>query len=169
MTTTQRLPKPGTHNAILLSILSDGKPHTTTGIIRAHPMMVHSRVSDLRKPPYNYEIVHETVKGRRGGRAHQYTLLNPPAGAVVSANGDEPVVEWEEIWPRTAEYRYRLYRLDDEGEPVVLTAVPTPEELGFALVHMGGEGQLDRTCIGILDVMAEPGAKKWILNPWDQR
>jgi hypothetical protein len=81
----------------------------------------------------------------------------------------------DDLWPRDARHRYRVYALLD-GELAVLVATSTPEGVGTALVQLHedvkeyGDGGLDDLGrIGVLDVL--PGGREaeegeWILNPY---
>lgn len=58
-----------THNAKVLELLSDGKPHSHQELYRLY-VIAHSRVSDLRKQGHNIACWKE-------GDLHWYQLLGP--------------------------------------------------------------------------------------------
>jgi hypothetical protein len=60
------------HTDLLQLILMDGHWHSTSEILRRHPMMVHSRVSDLRHKR-GLEIQHRTVGA--GAPGSEYRLI----------------------------------------------------------------------------------------------
>lgn len=75
------------HCAVLLEILGDGEPHTSSEILRGAlercgGMIVHSRVADLRRRGYTIECVHlDDVSS--GAGAYSYRLLAEPAAAAT--------------------------------------------------------------------------------------
>lgn len=78
--------------AFLLSILSDGKAHSTNEILRrsfderGHGLMVHSRAADLRAR--GHQIACEHVPGKKRGEAYVYKLLLPQGSLTPSC---EPI------------------------------------------------------------------------------
>lgn len=64
-----------THCELVLEALRDGEWHTTADIYKATGgfMILHSRVSDLRKRGHNVEGRH--VPGMTGADGYQYRLL----------------------------------------------------------------------------------------------
>lgn len=82
----------------------------------------------------------------------------------------------DEIWPRTPEFRYRLYAVVGD-ERALLAAAPDGAGIGVAIVTLN-EDQKEIGCtlsdlgaIGILDVMpnGEPSPTgEWIVNPWQR-
>lgn len=83
----------------------------------------------------------------------------------------------DELWPRTPEYRYRVYtRVGVELR--VIGAAPTPGGVGEALIAFHGDQKeagrrlADLGRIGILDVCPEPrhqdGLGEWIVLPWSR-
>jgi hypothetical protein len=170
MTVTEIPFKPHSDSAALLAILSDGQWHSTAGIKRHRDMTVNSRISDLRAA--GYEIVHEQIRGRPGRRAHRYRLLNPPQGLFVETNlvdQAEARLEYELLWPRNEEHRFRIYRLADE-EPVCIATAPDESSVGLAIVTIAREGQFANCNFGLLDTHGtdeKPG--EWLIKPWDQR
>jgi len=77
-------PKPRTQVETLREILSDGNWHSTSEILRFHPMIVHSRVADLRKK--GYAVEHRAV-GPGAPGSHYRIALGEPSSA---ANGGSP-------------------------------------------------------------------------------
>src|SRR3972149_11474010 len=61
-------PRKDTHCTRLLDVLADGKPHDHLSLYRLN-MIVHSRVSELRKRGYRIEM-------RRDGGLYLYRLLH---------------------------------------------------------------------------------------------
>lgn len=83
-------PRKDTHCTRLLDVLADGKPHDHLSLYRLN-MIVHSRVSELRKRGYRIEM-------RRDGDLYLYRLLN--AGLTereAIAGGPEP--DGTCVWP----------------------------------------------------------------------
>lgn len=82
-----------TQCAALLGILGDGEWHTCAEILRTEPMIVHSRVSDLRAK--GHAVEHETTgKGARGSR-YRLVLLgssapSSPHGGIDGNGADVP-------------------------------------------------------------------------------
>jgi hypothetical protein len=76
-------PKRKSHCDVLLDLLQSGMWWTTSEILWRHPMMVHSRVADLRAK--GFVVEHETTgKGAAGSR---YRLV----GSLTEQSGDGPV------------------------------------------------------------------------------
>jgi hypothetical protein len=73
----------GSHCAVLADILADGEWHSSWEILReaiarqGEGMIVHSRISDLRKS-HGFIIASDKLPGR-GGRAYRYRLLHSPS------------------------------------------------------------------------------------------
>ncbi len=62
------------HCDLILAALRDGQWHTTHDLyIEVGPMILHSRISDLRKRDHNVEGRH--VPGKTGAHGYQYRLL----------------------------------------------------------------------------------------------
>ena len=76
----------------LLSVLSDGEPHTNDELLRRSiaergcGLMIHSRVADLRAR--GHQITCEHVKGEKRGRAWRYRLVDA-AGDGEQAAGEK--------------------------------------------------------------------------------
>jgi hypothetical protein len=68
--------KAGSHCARLRDLLADGEWHSIAEILRAHPMIVHSRVAELRDR-HGLAVEHRTVGP--GPFGSEYRLLG---GAV---------------------------------------------------------------------------------------
>lgn len=80
------------------------------------------------------------------------------------------MITHDDLWPRDAEHRYRLYVVrDDERE--VLAASPTMEGIGLAIRTIHDDCKevdmrlFDLGKIGVLDAVAH----EWILLPWSRR
>lgn len=78
-----------------------------------------------------------------------------------------PSLPRDEVWPRTPEFRYRIYaRQGDKLD--VLAATPTPQGIGVALKQLDadererGRRLVDRGAIGVLDAMEG----YWLIMPW---
>lgn len=89
-------------------------------------------------------------------------------------------IEHEDLWPRDAEHRYRIYAVRGAGRSYedreVLCATASPEGIGAALVQLhedekaAGRRLADRGRIGVLDVLGgDDGKGDWIVLPWDRR
>ena len=80
------------HCARILHALRDGQWHTTHDLyIEVGPMILHSRISDLRAKGHNVEGRH--VPGRTGADGYEYRLL--PSVTYV----DVPKVRRAELKP----------------------------------------------------------------------
>lgn len=66
-----------THNAKVLALLSDGKPHSHRELYGLY-VIAHSRVSDLRKRGHN-------IISWREGDSYFYRLLSDSRAAIPSA------------------------------------------------------------------------------------
>lgn len=82
--------------------------------------------------------------------------------------------DWDSVWPRIPDYRYRIYAVLG-GSRIVLAAAPDPAGIGVALVQLHDDakaigGRLaDEGRIGVLDVLPERhGYGEWIVLPWDR-
>jgi hypothetical protein len=169
MLTTKR----PTQGQRILTVLADGHWHSSAAIHRrAGSMVLHSRIASLREK--GYRIEHRTVPGKTGAHGHAYRWTDapplPPAVAVFQPDMPAPV-DTDTVWPRTLEYRYRLYGRDafDNGLSVV-AACATPEAVGVALVTLGREKQFRDKAFGLMDVCpngerCESGA--WLVLPWE--
>ena len=74
-----------TQTAALLGMLQRGGWVTCAEILREHPMIVHSRVADLRKK--GYAVEHETTgKGAAGSRYRLVSLEASAQGVPVVGN-----------------------------------------------------------------------------------
>lgn len=80
----------------------------------------------------------------------------------------------DELWPRTEEFRYRIY--GRVGRELKVLAVATdPGGVGMALVQIHadqksrGRRLADLGQIGVLDVIGDgPGLGDWIVLPWSR-
>lgn len=160
----------GSQNSKIISALSTGKWLTTRALYRkCGGMILHSRVSELRK--HGYEIEHEVIPGKSGALGHKYRLLNPPSPTELDA-----IVDPEEYTspgiprgavPRDLTHRFRIYRMRYDELDLVATA-STPEEVGVAIFTLGMEGVFEGSCAGLLDTHGtseKPG--KWLVDPFD--
>ncbi len=80
----------------------------------------------------------------------------------------------DDVWPRTPEYRFRLYAFTDDGHEI-LAAAPDAGGVGQAIITLhedekeAGGRLADRGHIGILDVCpgGKPGRRgEWVLLPF---
>jgi hypothetical protein len=63
------------HCGLILEALRDGEWHTTASLYReCGPMILHSRISDLRKKGHNVEGRH--VPGETGADGYEYRLCS---------------------------------------------------------------------------------------------
>ena len=72
----------------------------------------------------------------------------------------------DDLWPRTAEFRYRIYAQRD-GDLHVLAAAASPQGAGLALATLHAEGGFPTSGrIGLMDI--RPGQKTgtWIVSPF---
>lgn len=83
------------------------------------------------------------------------------------------MIDSDDLWPRTPEYRYRLYaRRGDDLE--VLAASPSSQGLGSAIVHLdedaveAGRSLADEGQLGVLDVCSGGSRGRWIVKPWSR-
>jgi len=159
--------RPETHCGRVLAVLADGKPHTTRDLYRqAGPMILHSRIADLRTKGYRIQCEHIAGKGTGAG-AYRYQWLDAPA---PEPNGDgQLTITTDEIAPRTPQERYRLFRVANGGPPEIVATVATPEAIGAALLTLGREGEFDDYCLGIQDTFGDPSRKgEWVIKPWQK-
>lgn len=81
----------------------------------------------------------------------------------------------DDLYPRDAEHRYRIYALRGKDDLEVLATSSTPGGIGMALVTLHedekarGQRLADRGRIGVLDVLAGGPTGEWILLPWVRR
>lgn len=62
-------------------------------------------------------------------------------------------------------HRFRIYRLR-AGSLDIVASCPTPEDMGYALFHLGGEGEFSGgdDVVGVLDTIEDPG--HWVIHPY---
>lgn len=164
--------KPDTHCGRVLAALADGKPHTTRQLYReAGPMILHSRVAELRKKGYRIECEH--IKGKTtGAGAYRYTWIDAPP----SSNGDDTQlrITTDEIAPRVPAERYRIFRVVNGGPPEIVATVGTLAEIGPALFTLGTEGEFDNACLGLQDALSRWDDKQgkyvgqWFVLPYQK-
>jgi len=157
--------KPTSHCGRVLAALSDGQAKTTRQLYReCGPMILHSRVADLRAKGYRIECQHIAGKGTGAG-AYRYQWLDAPA---PEPNGDgQLTITTDEIAPRVPAERYRIYGRPAHGDLQLIATVATPEALGVAIVTLGGEEEFSDLHLGILDTHGnsnKPGV--WLVKPW---
>lgn len=89
---------------------------------------------------------------------------------------DPFVIADDDLWPRDAEHRYRLYAVRGE-EREVLGATDSAGGIGEMIVALDAdEGErgrklYDRGRLGILDVLPDgkpSPAGEWLILPWDR-
>lgn len=80
-------------------------------------------------------------------------------------NGRERDRRYDEHVPRgIGPHRFRIYRLR-AGELELVASCETPEEMGYALFHLTGEGEyVDDDSCGVLDTADDPG--HWVVHPF---
>lgn len=77
------------------------------------------------------------------------------------------MISTDDLWPRDAAHRYRLYELRG-GKLHVLAASATPEGAGIAAGRLAEEeGPLGP--LGILDVRPGKSTGRWLANPHPRR
>ncbi len=165
--------RPDTHCGKVLAALADGAPHTTRQLYReCGPMILHSRIADLRKKGYRIHCEHIDGKGT-GAAAYRYTWLDAPAPS--GGNGQaQMAITTDEIAPRVPEERYRIFRVRNGGAPEIVGTVGTLEAVGRALEIWGGEeGMFDDYCFGFQDALDHKNDKgewvgKWLVKPWQK-
>lgn len=93
--------RPGSQNARILELLSDGGWYTTREILQAVPCIVHSRISELERK-HGYLIEHEGTGGGAGNHRYRLVLggqaevggltapVGDPSGAACPPNTDDP-------------------------------------------------------------------------------
>lgn len=156
----------GSQNARIIRALGNGHWTTVSEIHRrAGPSRLNSRISELRKK--GYQIEHQP-RGN-GPLGHVYRLLNPPSEEELARLAPEkpvPRLDRDEV-PRDETHRFRIYRQIYDEIDLVATAT-TAEDVGVALVTLGGEGAFSGSCVGLLDTHGTESKKgTWVLNPWD--
>lgn len=163
----------GTHNAILLVALADGKWHSLNELRRIiGPAAINSRVNDLRNEHgFTIERRIERGKGRRD-LAVQYRLLNPPKELpstevfVVSPSPSRTILDPDSV-PRDKAHRHRIYRVVRNKRELVGWA-PTKAKAGELIYELGMAGEFSGADFGWLDTFGLPkGNGKWVLQPWD--
>lgn len=162
--------KQGSQCAKLLRALSDNNWHSLADLHRrAGPMIVHSRISDLRKK-HGYEIEHRHVEAKRAALSSQYRLVGEATGLPpdpTTHDGQPRLVLDRDSVPRDAEHRYRIYRVI-AGESELVAAVANATEIGNKLLILGKEGQFKESCVGILDTYGTDSISgSWVINPFD--
>ena len=72
---------------------------------------------------------------------------------------------YDEVIPRgIGPHRFRIYRLR-VGELEIVASTETPEDMGYALFHLDGEGEyVDDDSCGVLDTADDPG--HWVVHPF---
>ena len=150
-----------THCQRVLDVLADGKPHTTRDLYRkAGPMILHSRVAELRKRGHNIVCEHIAGKGTGAG-AYRYTWVDAPAGPDSTAVPGFQI-STDEIAPRVTAERYRIFRVKNGGPPEIVATVATLAEIGPALYTLGTEGEFDDYCLGLQDALDHEKDGKWV-------
>lgn len=157
-------PKPGTQNAAILRVLSDGRWHTNQNIHQTVYCVLHSRIAELRAHGLNIE--HRVNHGaKRGSLAHSYRWVDAPAlpeSEIMEVSAD-----------RTPEERFRIYTVC-HGDRTLVATCPDEECVGVAICTLAQEGAFSEPgcSIGLLDTHGVPAEEKpgtWLLNPWNAR
>ena len=158
--------RPGTHNARLLAVLADGRWHSTSALHRrAGNMIVHSRISELRKR--GYRIDHQHVPGKVGAVAHRYRWLDAPG--VTEPAEPKPLFDWDDLAPRRPAERYRVYRKRAGTDLELVATCGSPEAVGVTLCTLANEGEWDRANVGVLDIEGGKGngTGHWLVSPFE--
>jgi biotin operon repressor len=154
-------------SARVLAVLKDGKPHSVPEIHqKVGTMRLNSRVADLRKQ--GHTIICERVKGKKGAAAYQYQLLSQ---TDILRKGKQLTLSTDDIAPRVAKERYRIFRVRDGGDPEIVATVGSLGALGKALYKLGLEGEFDDCVLGLQDAMDhrdkdKKWVGKWFVLPW---
>lgn len=158
-------------SARVLEILKDGKPHSVPEIHqKAGTMRLNSRIADLRKQ--GHTIVCERVKGKKGAAAYQYQLLT--SGGEILRKQGQLTLNTDDVAPRVASERYRIFRVKDGGDPEIVATVRSLSALGGALYKLGLEGEFDDYVVGLQDAMDhrdkdKKWVGKWFVLPWQTK
>jgi hypothetical protein len=165
--------RPDTHCGKVLAALSDGKSHTTRQLYReVGPMILHSRVADLRKRGYRIECDHIPGKGTGAG-AYRYIWVDAP-GVPSGGNGQaQMTITTDDIAPRVPAEQFRIFRVRNGGAPEILATVGNESEIWPAIRLMSEEGMLDDACLGVMDALDHQDANgkwvgKWLLLPYQK-
>lgn len=78
------------------------------------------------------------------------------------------MISHDDVYPRTAEHRFRLYGRDTHGNIHVIATAPDPEGIGLALVTTAREHReagLNPEIVGVLDAVE----RKWLTALWEGR
>jgi len=151
--------KPETHCGRVLAALADGKPHTTRQLYReCGPMILHSRVADLRRKGYDITCEHIPGKGMGAG-AYRYQWLDAPA---PEAGNGQLTITTDEIAPRVPSERYRIFRVRNGGAPEILATVGSEDAIWGAIRLLSEEGELDDACLGVMDALDHQDNGKWV-------
>lgn len=90
----------------------------------------------------------------------------------MSSTADKPfVVDGEEVWPRTIEQRYGIFRVKDGGRPDLVATCRTPGETGATIIRLGAEGTFEDHVLGVMDGRDHKDKDgkwvgKWLVRPW---
>src|SRR5262245_7797572 len=160
--------KPDTHCGRVLAALTDGRWHTTRELYRtAGPMILHSRVADLRAKGYDVECEHVPGRGN-GAAAYRYRWVDAPGKPYQLPR---PSLKEKRIGEYDPQQRYRFYQPGEGREQtwVGWAGAKTLAGLGTMLATFLEEDEIDRTQpLGILDTgpwaEGEPGV--WLALPY---
>lgn len=158
----------GTQSGRIRAVLSDGEWHTTAEIHRrAGSSRLNSRIADMRKQGSAIEC--EKVPGKSGPKGYRYRWTNTPE----NGGGAPEVMQTDELYPRTAQGRFRIYRLRASAVLDIISATYTCEAALVALSRHVAEGEFENATPGILDCKGadcdEEGpweTGSWLVNPW---
>lgn len=77
----------------------------------------------------------------------------------------------EDVWMRTVDERYGIFRVKDGGDPELMETCRTTGAIGPILVRLGAEGKFLDYCVGLMDGRDHKGTDghwvgKWLVLPW---
>jgi hypothetical protein len=106
----------------------------------------------------------ESARSTHGPGYYRITQLGLDA---LAEHDDANAITSDELWPRDADHRYRLYFLQGQELGVARAAAPDIAGLGQALQtwHEEGDTPAERGLVGILDAVEG----KWVVKPWAAR
>ncbi len=151
---------PNTHCGRVLAALADGRPHTTRQLYReCGPMILHSRIADLRAKGYDIACEHIAGKGTGAG-AYRYTWIGAPPDTAITPG--QMTLTTDEIAPRVPSERYRIFRVRNGGAPEIMATVGTESAIWPAIRLLAEEGDLDDACLGVMDALDHQVNGKWV-------
>jgi hypothetical protein len=81
------------------------------------------------------------------------------------------VLDGEEVWPRTVNERYGIFRVKNGGRPDLVATCRTKAEIGATVIRVGAEGAFEDYTFGLMDGRDHKDKKgkwigRWIVRPW---